>query len=180
VPATACSDSWGSLRLDARRRCVRCVCFPVPASARQYRVPKVGRPRCLHFVFEVRVRSPSTRPPPPPPLPPPAARRPPPPRAPTPTWCLFGWSVRGRLYPWCSCFAPSGPSGDSGVGGGAGCKQFVPTFPSASPWVTAVGGTNYLVSAVGFTSHVVHVSLPQPPPPSLTSNIILPHLRCEV
>lgn len=35
-------------------------------------------------------------------------------------------------------------SGDSGVGGGAGCGpngQFVPSFPAGSPYVTAVGGT---------------------------------------
>lgn len=35
-------------------------------------------------------------------------------------------------------------SGDAGVGGDSGCgpqNQFVPSFPAASPYVTAVGGT---------------------------------------
>ncbi len=34
-------------------------------------------------------------------------------------------------------------SGDGGVGGSSGnpCVVFVPTFPAASPYVTAVGGT---------------------------------------
>lgn len=35
-------------------------------------------------------------------------------------------------------------SGDGGVSGGQpqSCKTFVPTYPAASPYVTAVGGTN--------------------------------------
>ena len=50
-------------------------------------------------------------------------------------------------------------SGDSGVGGGDNCTQFVPTFPATSPWVTAVGGTNpensgaASLSAGGFSNY---------------------------
>lgn len=34
-------------------------------------------------------------------------------------------------------------SGDGGVSGSQpqGCSKFIPTFPAALPWITAIGGT---------------------------------------
>merc|ERR1712151_14900 len=44
-------------------------------------------------------------------------------------------------------------SGDQGVCGREGCglfkKRFKPDFPAASPYITAVGGTDFLGDAVG-------------------------------